>query len=79
MSQERSIKLLKSFIFPNRNTALRLENHLHEKYDKYRTETGGEWFNIDENHVNEIELFLNEQMSIFPTDKKIVNNLTLDI
>jgi len=79
MSQERSIKLLKSFIFPNRNTALRLENHLHAKYDKYRTETGGEWFNIDENHVNEIELFLNEQMSIFPTDKKIVNNLTLDI
>ena len=56
-----------------------MESYLHTKYDKYKTEKGGECFNIDENHINEIKEFLNNQMNIFPTDSKVNNNLTLDI
>lgn len=79
MSQEKSIKLVKSFLFPNRDTALRLENHLHREYDKFRTETGGEWFNIDDSHIDEIEQFLSSQMAIFNVSKNQPQNLTLDI
>ena len=70
MSQEKGIELVNSFIFPNRAIAGRLEKYLHLKYDKHRTETGGEWFNIDDNQINEIKTFLKSQMEIHPTEKK---------
>jgi len=79
MSQDKGIEIVNSFIFPNRAIAGRLEKYLHLKYDKHRTETGGEWFNIDDNQIKEIETLLKSQMEIHPTEKKGINNLTLDL
>ena len=54
MSQDPKIELINKFKFPNKDVAVRIEKHLHKMYEKYQTETGSEWFNLDAFQIQEI-------------------------
>jgi hypothetical protein len=69
MSQDNKIKLIKTYIFPSREIARNLEKHLHNKYNNLRTETNSEWFQLEDAHLDEIEVDMQTQMEYFPQDK----------
>ena len=68
MSQDPKIELIKKFKLPNKDVAFRLEKHLHRKYEKHQTETGGEWFSLDSFQIQEIIEFVDEQVRVFETN-----------
>ena len=65
MSQDNKIELLYKFPFPNKEIALRVEKHFQNQHEKYITETGGEWYNLDDFHVQEIVEGLQKQSEFF--------------
>ena len=68
MSQDPKIELINKFKLPNKDVAFRIEKYLHKKYEKYQTETGSEWFNLDPFQIQEIIDIVQEQVEVFETN-----------
>ena len=78
MSQDKKIKLIKSYIFPSRELAQNLEKHLHRKYKHLLTETKGEWFKLTDIEIEEIDHEMSLQMEVHPV-KKLEKSLSLKL
>lgn len=71
MAQDDQIKVLNQYCFPNKDIALRLEKSFQNRYEKFNV--NGEWYNLSEEHLNELRKKLGEQEVIFNQDSNDLN------